>query len=610
MEIDKKSRILIVDDDPDSLSGLAEYLTRTGYDILTAEDGKTTFESIGITRPDLILLDVVLPDISGLEACRRLKADESTIDIPVIFMTGHTETMDKVKGFEAGAVDYLTKPINVAELRARIKTYLTLYNLQKRLEEQNLQLQREIEKHEETEKALKESEERFRSLFENSPDAIFVEDLEGNVLDVNPAACRLHKIERSELIGMNVLELVPPDQRERVGRNFPRHPTDQLDRRDDFSWTQNGHSIPIDLSILTIEYGGKPALLAHVRDITERKKFEEDLKKAKIDAESANQLKSQFLANMSHEIRTPLNGILGFTDILLMKEEPAETVKYLDKIHTSGLGLLTIINDILDFSRIEAGHMAIVNRTFQVAKMLEYIQSVSQLQSKNKNLDFRVITLPGVPESIHNDSDRIKQVLLNLLSNALKFTPDGGKVTVSVSFDPDKDMIIISVKDTGIGISGEETESIFRPFSQVMGKTGKKPKGTGLGLAICTELVTMMNGEISVQSTINSGTEFIVALPAHSDSIEPNKDLSMEGHQTGHPDSTDNFKSKKILIAEDDLINREVMSEQFRNHGFPSALFALNGREAVDMTIEHNPGLILMDIQMPVMDGNEAIKLI
>lgn len=349
------------------------------------------------------------------------------------------------------------------------------------------------------------------------------------------------------------------------------------------------------------------------KDITLRRELEEKLKKSykevvslKEKAESASRLKSQFLANMSHDIRTPLNTIMGFANLLLKGEQRAVQRDYLKNIQVSGQGLLNLINDILDFSKIEAGQLDFYKQTFLLKDFMESIGSIFEIQFKKKKIDFEKIIAKNVPDMVYNDKWRMSQVLVNLLSNALKFT-DEGNVSIHTDYNKSKDRIVFKVKDTGVGIEKKYFEKIFEPFSQVYSSNAFDKKGTGLGLAICKNLTTLLGGDLTVHSKPGIGSEFTFEIPANSNKIESRREAVIDNRVMERKMDIEVKKNNKILIAEDNLVNQVLLVEQFKNEGFVSILIAENGREAIDVASEQDPDLILMDIQMPLMNGNEAI---
>jgi signal transduction histidine kinase/DNA-binding response OmpR family regulator len=342
-------------------------------------------------------------------------------------------------------------------------------------------------------------------------------------------------------------------------------------------------------------------------EIVERRKAEKQLKIAKEAAESANRLKSQFLANMSHDIRTPLNAILGFADLMLKQKIGRKSREYVKKIIYSGDALLTLLNDILDFSKIEASQLDIYPRTFLTAELKDSINSLFGMQFQQKGIAFDIEVDPGVPERIFGDKWRIHQVLINLLSNAYKFT-EKGKVTLELIYNKIDDRLYFGIKDTGIGIPENDIDKIFKPFTRLQSPGALEKGGTGIGLAICKDLAYLMGGDIRVNSQPGVGSEFEFEMPVNSEKVNLHEELSPVELDQTFAINLEYKLDNKILIVDDNPVNQELISEQFRIAGFHSLLLAKNGREAVQMAETHAPDLILMDIQMPEMDGNEAIR--
>ncbi|MFU8843888.1 MAG: PAS domain S-box protein [Bacteroidales bacterium] len=464
---------------------------------------------------------------------------------------------------------------------------------------------RDITERKLAEDELRKSEERFRTLFFESPDAVFVENYDGVILDVNPAACRLHGIQREDLIGKNILDLIIPEEKEKVASEFHKWVTGELTNYRGKILTANHTVLPIEIHGSKIHFSGQGALLFIVRDITEVVEKEEWLRKSVERAEHADKLKSAFLANVSHEIRTPMNAIIGFSEILtnqdLTAEEREEFISYITQ---GGNTLMNLIEDIIDITKIEAGQIKINFSDCNVDNLLDELYATF-LKIKNKTgksgIELR-LNKPALETGfvISTDPYRIRQILSNLLGNAIKFTRQG---FVEFGFHlKGAQKIEFYVKDSGIGIPADKMHLIFERFGQVNDNNQSEFKGTGLGLSISKKLAELLGGDLRVESIEKVGSTFLLTLPVSKQTFE---DLVSEKKPV---DSAIDWSKMTFLIAEDSILNYTFL-EALLQKTHVKLLWAKNGREAVDMCRDHAEiDLVLMDIKMPVLSGLEAIE--
>ena len=465
-----------------------------------------------------------MPGIDGYETCRRLKNNELSKDTPVIFVTAEAETVDKVRGLEMGAVDYITKPFQPEEVAARVERHLTIRNLQKRLEEQNAQLQQEINKRKRADEALQESQKILQVVSDNIQSLIFIKDLDGRYLMINKAYEKALNIKKEDVIGKNDHYIFPYELATRLMQTDQRIMSSgkPASNEENAVLTDGKTHCFLDQKAPLFDTNGEVYGLCGIgTDITHQKETEEELRNAKKAAEAANQAKSVFLANMSHELRSPLNAILGFSGVLDRSPVmPPEDKEHLAIIRRSGEHLLNLINDVLDMSKIEAGRTVLSEQNINVYHLLDDVEAMFRLQVEKKGLRLLFERDAGVPRYIRTDEIKLRQVLVNLLGNALKFTRSGG-VTVRIKktsevlktseVSPEAETSEVSlnfeVEDTGEGIAPDELDSVFDAF--VQSDSGRQSQeGTGLGLPISRKFVQMMGGDMTVESEVGRGSVF------------------------------------------------------------------------------------------------------
>jgi len=492
---------------------------------------------------------------------------------------------------------------------------------------------RDITKQKIIKEELRTSEEKLRLTFDNAPIGICTVDTEGHFISFNQAYERLTGYPTDELNALTFFDVTHPDDRPKN-----RHLFQNMTAAEASGFNLEKRYIQKDGSIINVsvhaaaihDSKGKPNFgIAFVEDITQKKQQAKELEEhrhhleglvtqrtrqlstAQQEAEFANQAKSEFLANMSHEIRPPMNAILGLTHLLQRDELTSQQKKQLTKIDTAARHLLSIINDILDISKIEAGKLVLEQTDFHLNAIFDHIKSLLSEQIRLKGLSIEVDT-DNVPQWLKGDSTRIRQALLNYATNAVKFTEQGSIILRVIKLEESDAGILVrfEVQDTGIGIGPDKQSKLFKAFEQADNSITRQYGGTGLGLTITQHIAQLMEGEVGVKSEVGLGSTFwFTAQLQRGHGVMPDLPLKNETETNSELKLRTHYSGSNILLVEDNEINREVAFELLSGTNLTIDT-AENGRLAVEMVHSNDYDLILMDIQMPEMDGMEATRLI
>jgi two-component system, sensor histidine kinase and response regulator len=565
------TKILIVDDLLENRYLLDVLLRSNGYETVQAENGAMALDSLRNGGVDFIISDIFMPILDGFELCRECKKDEATRSIPFVFFTAtYTDLHDEGFALSLGADRFLSKPQEPEVLLGIIQDLLQAgvqeetpgpfgqemeffrqHNavLFKKLEKKMLELEHEVAERkraeaeilklnaeledkvvartldlERTNLILAGREEEIRSMVGSMGDVVITIDERGVIRSANPAVATVFGYGAEELLGKNVSLLMPEPARsahdghlERYRRTGEAHIIGT--GREVAGLHKNGGFIPLDLAVSEFSLQGKRYFTGILRDIRERVRIMADLNQARHEAEQATHAKSAFLAAMSHEIRTPMNGVIGMIDVLHQTSLRGYQVEMVDLIRESADSLLGIIEDILDFSKIEAGRLEIERAPLRLDDVLEKTCGMLDSLAGKKGVELTLFMDPDVPETVLGDALRLRQVLINLAGNAIKFAGGQsrpGRVSVRAQLadhGPGQAWVALHVVDNGIGMDAATQAALFTPFTQADASTTRRYGGTGLGLAISRQLVNLMGGEITLQSALDEGSTFSVHLP-------------------------------------------------------------------------------------------------
>ena len=593
--------VLAIDDDNMNLEMLDVILSSADRRIIKASNGVEAIRLLDLNPDiDVILVDLEMPVLDGYKLISYVKQSLQYRLIPVIVMTGNTNEVNRT--LTMGASDFIPKPFNREELQLRVMNQVRNKKLS------------DLAK-----KSLQKSEARLDQLLQSTDQGIYSVDMDGRCTFINKPGLNILGYQPEECIGKHLLDLI----HHRHSGGLPDSPEDcpahkalvngTNYRPDDvLLWRKDGTSFPAEFSANPlIENGITCGAVVTFSDITEKKILLEQLTSAKEKAEAASVAKSIFLATMSHEIRTPMNGVIGMTGMLLDTKLTADQMEFAEIIRRSGENLLTIINEILDFSKIEAGKLDLEILDFDLRVALEDTAEMLALRADDEGLELICRIDPAVPSHLRGDPGRLRQIIINLVGNAIKFTSKG-EVVINASLQSEQDgraTILFEVRDTGIGIPESRLAAIFDPFTQADGSTTRKFGGTGLGLSICKQLTELMGGTFGVDSKEGCGSTFWFTISFEkqaTQTIGVLKTLKLSEHV--------DLTKARIIVVDDNATNRKLMATLLKHWGCRFEV-AIDGSEGLTMMHEAAQGgdpfrIALLDQAMPDMDGMELGRLI
>ncbi|MBC3538131.1 response regulator [Rufibacter sediminis] len=580
-------KLLIVDDDEVDRMIIKRSLRTAKVEatITNAAFGSEALEAVQKDTFDFIFIDFMLPDMNGLELLQKIR--EKGITTPVQIVTSQGDERIAVEAMKTGASDYLPKTLLTPEgISQSIRTAIRLH----KIEQERLQ----------TQEQLATTQKQLDTVINGAPIILWAANQNGIITMSRGKGLPLIGKVEAQSVGMSVFDVYKdyPIVVKCVRRTLKGNRSTCM---------VNIQGVWFDCLFLPLRNATNEVngIIGLCNNITERILIEEELKRAKDEALSMAQVKEQFLANMSHEIRTPMNGILGLTEVLAKTPLNDSQKEYLQGIHASANNLMVIINDLLDFSKIEAGKITFEVIPFDLKQAIKQLLDILEIKAKERQNTLKLLFDQDIPQMVEGDPFRLSQILNNLLGNALKFTEKGTvRLNVEVISQEENQLYLeFTVKDTGIGIPKDKLETIFEKFTQGSNDTTRKFGGTGLGLSIAKELIEAQGGHIAVESTLHVGSTFRFVLPFRKVAAKPEPSCQVTSSDPHHQKT---LRNARVLLAEDNSVNQMLVKKVLQDHEVQVCVVN-NGREALDKLTEEPFDLILMDMQMPEMDGYEAM---
>ena len=585
MTASSRGLVLVCDDEISNRYAIARVLTQAGYRVLEAATGEEALRSLRDERPDLVVLDVKLPDISGYEVCRRIKNDPETAFILVLQVSAtFVNSRDAVRSLEGGADSYLTQPVEPPVLIATVGALIRLRR---------------------TEEALRESEARHRQLFERTPLPAWVFDVESlSILAVNDTAVLRYGYSRDEFLAMTMGDLLPPGEVESFKARAVNDVYGQLG-----VWqhhTRNESALEVELTAAPIRFGDYRARMLLATDVTERRRVEQARteilsreRMARAQAEEANRAKDDFLATLSHELRTPLNAMLGWVNLLQTgKLDPQTTKRGLDAIDRNSRIQAQLIEDLLDVSRIITGKLTLEWNVIDLVDVAQAAAEALRASALARQIDL-TIAAEVAPIHVAADFARLQQMVSNLVSNAIKFTDPGGRVAIRIERRGQE--AVLEVSDTGRGIRPEFLPHVFEKFRQADTSTTRSHTGLGLGLAIVRRLVELHSGTVEAASEGEGrGATFTVRLPL----ALPGRTRTAGAEEKAESVS---LEGVRVLVVDDDADSLNLAAVALEQYG-ARVTTARSGTEALEAMTSELPDVLVSDLGMPGLDGLQLMR--